>query len=72
MKDAPIVTQGKVISRRDDRTFYVELKNGKRIIGHTQLKLAHIRDEIKDGYIVTLEMTPFDFEKGRIVEYTAA
>jgi len=71
MKDSPIVTQGKVISRRDDRTFNVELKNGKLIIGHTPKKLAEVRDEIKDGFTVTLEMTPFDFEKGRIVEYSA-
>ena len=68
MKDASIVTQGKVISRRDDRTFCIELKNGKQIIGHTQLKLAHIRDQIADGDIVRLEMTTFDFEKGRITE----
>lgn len=72
MKDAPIVTQGTVISRRDDRTFDVKLKNGKLIIGHTPKKLAEVRDEIKDGFTVTLEMTPFDFEKGRIVEYYAS
>jgi len=68
MKDAPIVTEGKVISRRDERTFCVELKNGKQIIGHTQMKMAHVRDEIVDGDRVRLEMTTFDFEKGRITE----
>lgn len=68
MKDKPIVTQGKIISRRDERTFHVELKNGKQIIGHTELKMAHIRDEISDGDVVRLEMTTFDFEKGRITE----
>ena len=69
MKDAPIVTEGKVINRRDDEhTFIVELKNGKQIIGHTQLKHAHMRDTIVDGDVVRLEMTTFDFEKGRITE----
>ncbi|MGJ8657978.1 MAG: translation initiation factor IF-1 [Akkermansiaceae bacterium] len=68
MKDAPIVTEGKVINRRDERTFCVELKNGKQIIGHTQMKMAHLRDEVKDGDTVRLEMTTFDFEKGRITE----
>ena len=72
MKDRPIVTQGKILSRRDDRTFYVELKNGKKIIGHTELKMAHIRDEISDGDTVRLEMTTFDFEKGRITEILTA
>lgn len=67
MKDAPISTHGTVISRRDERTFIVELKNGKQIIGHTQMKLAHIKESLKDGDNVALEMTPFDFEKGRIV-----
>ncbi len=68
MKDAPIVTQGKIISRRDQRTFCVELKNGKQIIGHTEMKMAHLLDQIKDGDNVRLEMTTFDFEKGRITE----
>lgn len=68
MKDAPIVTEGKVINRRDERTFCVELKNAKQIIGHTEMKMAHLRDQIKDGDIVRLEMTTFDFEKGRITE----
>ncbi len=68
MKDAPIVTEGKVISRRDERTFCVELKNGKQIIGHTEMKKAHIRDEIVNGDLVRLEMTTFDFEKGRITD----
>ncbi len=72
MKDRPIVTQGKVIGRRDERTFYVELKNSKQIIGHTELKMAHIRDQIKDGDMVRLEMTTFDFEKGRITEILTA
>ena len=72
MKDRPIVTQGKVLSRRDERTFYVELKNGKQIIGHTELKMAHIRDQITDGDMVRLEMTTFDFEKGRITEILTA
>lgn len=69
MKDAPIVTQGKVINRRDDQhTFCVELKNGKQIIGHIQMKHAEMRETIVDGDIVRLEMTTFDFEKGRITE----
>jgi translation initiation factor IF-1 len=68
MKDAPIATIGKIISRRDERTFCVELKNGKQIIGHTQMKMAHLCDKISDGDLVQLEMTTFDFEKGRITE----
>jgi len=69
MKDAPIITEGIVINRRDDRTYSVELKNGKRILGHTPKALADERDNIVDGCTVTLEMTPFDFEKGRIVSF---
>ena len=72
MKDAPIVTQGTIINRRDERTFCVELKNGKQIIGHTEMKMAHLRDLIKDGDNVRLEMTTFDFEKGRITEITSS
>ena len=70
MKDSPITTQGTVISRRDERTFKVELKNGKIILGHTPKCLIETRDQIKDGDTVTLEMTPFDFEKGRIIAFS--
>ena len=71
MKDSPIVTEGTVLNRRDERTFCVELKNGKQIIGHTQMKMAYLRDEIQDGDKVSLEMTTFDFEKGRITAIIA-
>ena len=35
------------------------------------MNMAHIRDEIADGDTVSLEMTTFDFEKGRITAITS-
>lgn len=70
MRDAPIITHGTIIARRDERTFRVELKNGKIILGHVAKKLADQAAEMREQDTVTLEMTPFDFEKGRIAAFT--
>jgi translation initiation factor IF-1 len=44
------------------------LPNGKKVIAHPAKALEAQKDEIVPGAKVTLEMTPFDFEKARIAE----
>lgn len=67
MKDAPIQTTGTILEKREDNTtFIVELPNGKTALGHLQRKNADLRDDLKVGEKVQLELTPFDFEKARI------
>ncbi len=44
----------------------VELINGKLIVGHLPGRLADLASSLAPGVHVCLEMTPFDFEKGRI------
>lgn len=66
MKESPIRTEAEILSQRDDHTFFVKLPNGKEIIGHLPKKKEAIKSSITSGCTVILEMTPFDFEKGRI------
>jgi translation initiation factor IF-1 len=65
----PITTMGKVLHRFSENAFKVSLPNGKEIIGHPAKALEDRKEEILPGTIVFLEMTPFDFEKGRIVDF---
>ncbi|MGB0327606.1 MAG: hypothetical protein ACPGJR_08720 [Akkermansiaceae bacterium] len=62
----PIITTGEVLRIFSERAFEVSLPNGKKVIGHPAKALAAVRDRIIPGAKVTLEMTPFDFEKARI------
>ncbi|MGC6467445.1 MAG: translation initiation factor IF-1 [Akkermansiaceae bacterium] len=65
----PITTTGEVLHRYSENAFKVSLPNGKEIIGHPAKALADRKDQIVPGTRVSLEMTPFDFEKGRIVDF---
>jgi translation initiation factor IF-1 len=47
--------------------FRVELENGHKILAHTSGKMRKNRIRILIGDKVTVEMTPYDLEKGRIV-----
>ncbi len=68
MFDPPITTTGVVIESPKEKIYYVSLPNGKKIIGHVPLALINLHNEIKPGVTVHLEMTPFDFSKGRIIK----
>jgi translation initiation factor IF-1 len=64
----PIITTGEVLLVYSDRAYQVSLPNGKKVIAHPAKVLEAQKDEIVPGATVTLEMTPFDFEKARIAE----
>ena len=49
------------------RLFRVELGNGHRLLGHVPKRAQLAAAELKPGDRVNLEMSPFDFSKGRIV-----
>ena len=56
----------------DGLTFIVTLPNEKTALGHSQLKHKEYRDSLEVGDIVTVEMTPFDFGKARIIPTPSA
>ena len=59
-----------MIAERDERTVYLELKNGKPTLGHLAKSGLPLRPQLVPGAQVTVEMTSFDFEKARIVAVT--
>jgi translation initiation factor IF-1 len=66
MKETPIATTGIIIERKGSFHFTASLPNGKIIMTHTTKRLDALSHVLKPGDRVSLEMTPFDFDKGRI------
>ncbi|MBK1790721.1 hypothetical protein [Persicirhabdus sediminis] len=65
--ESPITTTGTIIQRYNNGVYQVSLPNGKKIIGHVPSYLEELHSSLQPEDQVSLEMTPFDFEKGRIV-----
>lgn len=59
--------KGEVIEALPSTNFRVQLEDGREIIAHLagRLRLARIR--VLPGDIVTIEMSPYDDKRGRIV-----
>lgn len=62
-----IEVEGKVIEKLPNAMFKVELENGHVVLGIISGKLRMNYIKILPGDTVTLEMSPYDLTKGRIV-----
>lgn len=67
MSELAIKTTGTILERKGDILYRVELMNGKVILGHLSKALTKAKANFNDGTEVLLEMTPYDFDQGRIV-----
>jgi len=68
MYEKPIECVAEVVEQRDEKLTFVNLPNGKKILAHLAKDLTLDLMTIPVGAKLKLEMTPYDFEKGRIVE----
>ena len=59
--------KGKVIDLLPKAMFRVQLENGHTVTAHTAGKLRKNRIRVLQGDNVTVEMTPYDLTKGRII-----
>jgi translation initiation factor IF-1 len=59
--------EAKVVEARPNATFICELENGHRILAHVSGKMRMHFIRILPGDKVTVEMSPYDLSKGRIV-----
>ena len=66
-KEDHIEMQGKVIETLPNTMFRVELENGHIVTAHISGKMRKNYIRILTGDAVTVEMTPYDLTKGRIV-----
>ena len=66
-KEDVIEMQGEVVENLPNATFRVRLESGHIILGHIsgRMRMHYIR--ILPGDKVTLELSPYDLSKGRII-----
>ena len=62
-----IEIEGVVVEKLPNAMFKVELENGHIVLAHISGKLRMNFIKILPGNKVTLEMSPYDLSKGRIV-----
>ena len=66
-KQDVIEVEGKVLEALPNAMFQVELENGHRVLAHISGKLRQNFIRILPGDKVTLELSPYDLTKGRII-----
>ncbi len=59
--------KGMVIDLLPNAMFRVKLENGHTVTAHTAGKLRKNRIRVLQGDNVTVQMTPYDLTKGRII-----
>ncbi|MFO7955816.1 MAG: translation initiation factor IF-1 [Candidatus Brocadiia bacterium] len=66
-KEEPIRVQGEVKETLPNAMFRVELEDGHEVLAHVSGRMRMKLITIMPGDTVTLEMSPYDLTKGRIV-----
>jgi len=66
-KEEPIRTEGRIVEALPNTQFMVELESGHKILAHIAGKMRKNFIRIVPGDRVTIEITPYDLTKGRIV-----
>ena len=62
-----IEIEGTVVEKLPNAKFPVELENGHQVLAHISGKLRMNYIKILPGDKVTIEMSPYDLSKGRII-----
>jgi translation initiation factor IF-1 len=66
-KEETIQVEGKVIEPLPNALFRVELENGHQVLAHVSGKMRMHFIRILPGDKVTVELSPYDLSRGRIV-----
>ena len=66
-KSDVIQITGKVLEKLPNAMFQVELENGHQVLAHISGKLRMNYIRILPGDKVTIELSPYDLSKGRII-----
>ena len=66
-KEETIQMQGEIVETLPNATFRVKLENGHIILGHISGKMRMHYIRILPGDKVTVDLTPYDLSRGRIV-----
>ena len=66
-KEDKIELQGEVVEAFRNGLFKIQLDNGHTTLGYTAGKMRRYRIRINPGDRITIELSPYDLERGRIV-----
>ena len=66
-KEDVIEMQGEVVENLPNATFRIKLENGHVVLGYISGKMRMHYIRILPGDKVTVQLTPYDLSKGRIV-----
>jgi len=66
-KEESIKIDGSVLETLPNATFRVELENGHKVLAHISGKMRMHFIKILPGDKVTVELSPYDLNRGRIV-----
>lgn len=66
-KEDHIEMQGTIIDTLPNTMFRVELENGHMVTAHISGRMRKNYIRILTGDLVTVELTPYDLSKGRII-----
>lgn len=65
-KEENIAVEGSVLESLPNATFRVELENGHKVLAHISGKMRMNYIRILPGDKVTVELSPYDLQRGRI------
>jgi translation initiation factor IF-1 len=66
-KEGTLLFDGKVLDAKPNGMFIVQLENGHTVLAHISGKIRKNFIRILAGDVVTVELTPYDLNRGRIV-----
>lgn len=66
-KEDAITVEGTVVEPLPNATFRVQLENGHKVLAHISGKMRKHYIRILPGDRVTVELSPYDLTRGRIV-----
>jgi translation initiation factor IF-1 len=67
-KEEAIVAQGEIIETLPNARFRVKLENGHEVLAHVSGKMRMYFIRIVPGDEVTVELSPYDLTRGRIIK----
>ena len=65
-KQESIKVEGTVLEVLPDQNYRVELENGHVLLAYAAGRMVKFHIRIMEGDAVSLEMSPYDFSRGRI------
>ncbi len=66
-KEEAIQVEGTILEPLPNAMFRVELENGHKVLAHISGKMRMHFIKILPGDIVTIELSPYDLTRGRII-----